>query len=225
MADQTAQHAPGRFSDGIWTARRGDPEARHIAFLRETSDEVVSTRDAWRFTFGPFHVSPARRVLLRDGIDVKLGSRAFDLLVALAKRPGEVLSQRELFAMVWPKSVVEDSSLRVQMGLLRKAIGDGKLGARYIVTYSGRGYCLVAPVESQWQRSDSVSPDCRPAGACQIVKDGYRSLDRAQMADCEHIQRRQLLLALDNCEQLLESLAVKIRSIRLAQAVVPDSME
>src|SRR6185503_3226049 len=47
---------------------------------------------------------------------------------------------------VWPDVIVEESSLRFHMASLRKALGDGKDGARYIATLPGRGYCFVAPV-------------------------------------------------------------------------------
>ncbi|MDB5858739.1 MAG: putative ATPase [Ramlibacter sp.] len=97
-------------------------------------------------SFGPYAVYPLERVLSRGGRPVKVGSRAFDLLLALLSRPGEVVAAAELIARVWPRRVVEDSSLRVQLGLLRRALGDGIQGARYIATLSGRGYSFVAPV-------------------------------------------------------------------------------
>src|SRR5262249_53013521 len=57
-----------------------------------------------------------------------------------------VVSKKELLSQVWPDVTVEESSLRFHMVSLRKALGDGKNGARYITTLAGRGYCFVAPV-------------------------------------------------------------------------------
>ena len=85
--------------------------------------------------------------MLFDGDQpVRLGGRAIDLLVALAQRPGEVLSRAELERQVWPHTLVEDSSLRVHIAALRKALGDGIGEARYIANVPGRGYSFVAPV-------------------------------------------------------------------------------
>ena len=62
--------------------------------------------------FGPFCLSLARRELLKDGIPVPLGSRAFDLLTALVQRQGSVVGKDELLAEVWPDTVVEENNLR-----------------------------------------------------------------------------------------------------------------
>src|SRR3546814_20925022 len=101
-------------------------------------------------TFGPFRLVASERLLTRDAIPVKVSARAFDILAALTSRPNEVVSKRDLVARVWPDVTVEEGSLRFHMTGLRKALGDGKEGARYIATLPGRGYCFVEPV----QRSD-----------------------------------------------------------------------
>src|SRR5712671_5191889 len=98
------------------------------------------------FSFGRFRVVPCARLLECDGSPAPLGSRAFDILCLLISRPGEVVSKGELMARVWPNERVEESSLRFHMSLLRRALGDGKGGERYVVNISGRGYCFVAGV-------------------------------------------------------------------------------
>lgn len=99
------------------------------------------------FAFGPYRLFPAARMLMRDDDAVAIGSRAFDMLVALVQRPGEVLSRRQLMSLAWPGLTVEDSNVRVQMAHLRREIHCGDGGIRYIVSIAGRGYCFVAPVE------------------------------------------------------------------------------
>ncbi|WP_354681515.1 ATP-binding protein [Cupriavidus plantarum] len=99
------------------------------------------------FVFGPYRLYPHARVLQRDGTDVPLGSRAFDMLVAMVDRAGEVLSHRDLMAIAWPDLVVEDSNVRVQMANLRRKLGCGTEGIRYIASIAGRGYCFVAPLQ------------------------------------------------------------------------------
>jgi predicted ATPase/DNA-binding winged helix-turn-helix (wHTH) protein len=97
-------------------------------------------------TFGPFTLIPARHLLLDGEVPVRLGSRALTLLCALVERAGAVLSRDELVAKIWPATVVEETSLRVQVAALRKVLGEGERGGRYIVNVVGRGYSFAAPV-------------------------------------------------------------------------------
>lgn len=97
-------------------------------------------------SFGPFTVTPHERLVMRDGVALPLGAKAFDTLLALMSRPNQVVSKYDLMALVWPGMTVEDANLRFHVAALRKALGDGRDGARYITTLSGRGYCFVAPI-------------------------------------------------------------------------------
>jgi predicted ATPase/DNA-binding winged helix-turn-helix (wHTH) protein len=101
--------------------------------------------------FGPFELYPERRQLLERGEPVRLGSRALDLLIALTERAGELVSRNELESRLWPRTIVEETSLRVQMSALRKALGDGTHGVRYITNVPGRGYSFVAPIHAHGQ--------------------------------------------------------------------------
>jgi len=77
---------------------------------------------------------------------VELGARALDTLTVLVSYPNEVVSKRDLLAQVWPDVIVDEGSLRFHIASLRKALGDGEDGSRYIATVAGRGYCFVAPI-------------------------------------------------------------------------------
>lgn len=99
------------------------------------------------FSFGPFRLFPGQRALRKDSAVVALGSRAFDMLVAMVDRSGQVLTPAELMAIAWPGLVVDESNVRVQVANLRRALGCGRDGARYIGNVAGRGYCFVAPVD------------------------------------------------------------------------------
>lgn len=108
---------------------------------------------------------PYERLLTRDGEPLPIGGRSFDLLVALIEKPGAVLSKRDLLKRVWSDVVVEDGSLRFHMAGLRKLLGDGEDGARYIATQVGVGYAFVAPVERRTGAggaSGSVEPMADP---------------------------------------------------------------
>ena len=101
-------------------------------------------------TFGPFRLDPGKRQLFRitDGDEkpVALGSRALDLLVLLACRPGELISKDELMDAGWPDVAVEENNLSVQISSLRRALGDGQNGMRLIETVPGRGYRFLPEV-------------------------------------------------------------------------------
>jgi predicted ATPase/DNA-binding winged helix-turn-helix (wHTH) protein len=102
--------------------------------------------DCETITFGPFQLTLAERLLTKEGEAVVVGGRALDILFALVEHAGRVVTKRDLISHAWPGVVAEETSLRVHITALRKAIGDGRDGARYIANVSGRGYCFVAPV-------------------------------------------------------------------------------
>src|SRR2546421_1476168 len=96
--------------------------------------------------FGPFELSVSERLLRRDREVLPLGSRALDILNYLAERPGELIAKQELIDHVWSDVIVEEGSLRVHVAAIRKALGDGQFGNRYIANIKGRGYSFVGIV-------------------------------------------------------------------------------
>ena len=94
-----------------------------------------------RYRFGPFELELDERRLLKAGAVIALQPRTFDLLGALVDRAGHLVTKDELFERVWPKLVVEEAALRVQVLALRKI-----LGADAIATVSGQGYRFMLPV-------------------------------------------------------------------------------
>jgi predicted ATPase/DNA-binding winged helix-turn-helix (wHTH) protein len=105
-------------------------------------------------SFGPFRLFAAERLLKKGDEPLPLGGRALDILITLVGRAGEVVSRKELISRVWPDVTVEEANLRVHIAGLRKALADGREGARYVANVPGRGYCFVAPVTySTEQRS------------------------------------------------------------------------
>src|SRR5262245_50205812 len=88
-------------------------------------------------SFGPFKLAAGERLLTKGGAPVELGARSLDILIALLSKPNEIVSKRDLLAQVWPDVIVEEGSLRFHIASLRKALGDGKEGARYITTMAG----------------------------------------------------------------------------------------
>jgi DNA-binding winged helix-turn-helix (wHTH) protein len=114
---------------------------------------AVTSPTAIRMHFGSFELNVAERSLRNADEVIPLGGRAFDILLTLIERNGEVVTKDELIKKVWPEVTVEEGSLRVHLSALRKALGDGRFGNRYIVNVKGRGYSFVAPVTRQFSGS------------------------------------------------------------------------
>ena len=102
-------------------------------------------RRAKTLCFGPFQLS-RKHTLLKEGTPVPLGTRAMEILLALAERAGQMVAKRDLMVRVWPGTAVDEPALRFQVAAVRKALSDGEADSRYIQTVSGLGYRFVAPV-------------------------------------------------------------------------------
>jgi len=113
--------------------------------------------------FETFELQPVERRLVVGGVAAAVGARAFDVLVALAERAGQLVSKQELLDLVWPGLVVEENNLQVQIATLRKV-----LGPQAIVTIPGRGYRLAIA------RQDAVVPPAADA----------RSISRPAESSC-----------------------------------------
>lgn len=152
--DQTNEHEQsGSLGEEIFSSSAASLTGAGIRQMRQQSitpaHEIIS--------IGAFQLLPTQRLLLKGDETVKIGSRAFDILHALAERPGEVISQKELLAKVWPDVFVEEVSLRVHMAALRKVLEDGTEKVRYLANVPGRGYSLVAPTSKSRLEQDYQS--------------------------------------------------------------------
>jgi predicted ATPase/DNA-binding winged helix-turn-helix (wHTH) protein len=121
-----------------------------------------------KLRFGPFELSIGERVLRRDGRVLPLGDRALDILTYLADRPGEVIAKQELIDHVWSDVTVEEGSLRVHVAAIRKALGDGQFGSRYIANIKGRGYSFVGTVVPLAGGTESRNAKFPPQGRLPV---------------------------------------------------------
>jgi predicted ATPase/DNA-binding winged helix-turn-helix (wHTH) protein len=110
--------------------------------------------------FGGVELRPRDRLLVVDGAPRVLGSRAFDMLVALAERAGRLVTKNELLDLVWPDVVVEENNLHVQMSQIRKALGN-----EVIATIPGRGYRFVHRIGREAPAAAPAEPDKAPRRA------------------------------------------------------------
>lgn len=116
--------------------------------------------------FGDFTLDIGDRVLLRGGRPVALTPKAFDVLVALAGRPGRLVTKDELLSEVWPDAIVEESNLAYHVFALRKALGETD-GDRFVETVPRHGYRFVVPVKSVEAAGVEVAPDLPAEGSEQ----------------------------------------------------------
>ena len=99
------------------------------------------------YVFGPFRLLPEQRQLLHaDGSSIVLHGKAFDLLLYLVERKGELISKADLLEALWPGVVVEENNLNQAVSALRQALADDPKSPGYIATVKGRGYQFVAAV-------------------------------------------------------------------------------
>lgn len=134
----------------------------------------VNDHEARTMCFGEFSLCPGARTLRLGDAAVPLGSRAFDLLVVLLRSRGRLVAKDEIVREVWPSTFVDESNLRFQMGVLRKALGPER---DRIKTIPGRGYIFVdeeeGPSESDSLQiarpSDQISPLKEMAGSFILI--------------------------------------------------------
>jgi predicted ATPase/DNA-binding winged helix-turn-helix (wHTH) protein len=108
--------------------------------LRDINSDTV-------LRFGPYAFHLRQRLILDGDQPLRMGGRALDILQLLVEHAGSVVSKEALIAHVWPTSVVEEINLRVHIAAVRRALGDGQNGQRYIVNVPPRGYSFIAPVQ------------------------------------------------------------------------------
>lgn len=98
------------------------------------------------YEFDQFRLDVAERLLFRGREEVALTPKVFETLLVLVEHSGHIVGKDELFKAVWPDSFVEESSLTQNISLLRKTLGEGGDGRRFIETIPKRGYRFTVPV-------------------------------------------------------------------------------
>lgn len=115
------------------------------------------------YDFGEFRIDVAGRVLLRNGEILPLTQKAFEVLLFLVERGGDVVEKDELMQRVWQDSFVEESNLAQNIYTLRKILGKTEDGLEYIVTFPRRGYRFAVSVrESREENERAIAPESTP---------------------------------------------------------------
>jgi DNA-binding winged helix-turn-helix (wHTH) protein len=188
-----------------------------------------------RLRFGPFAVDTETRQLLRDGSELHLSPKAFDLLWSLVERRPRVVEKTELHHKIWPDTYVVDANLNVLIGEIRRVLGDSAKQPRYIRTVHGVGYAFCG---SAADVKDAPIPAAVRQTACwMIVKDrpfplleGENIIGRdpecSVWLDSESVSRRHARIVVDSTERRiwLDDLASK-NGTRLRGVLVRERVE
>jgi len=125
----------------------------------------MPTEDELRegFRLGDWEVLPLRGVLRRDGHEEKPEPRVFGVLIALAKRDGDLVTRDELVDELWDGRPTSDEPINRCLSQLRRHLGDKSRPYRYVETLTRRGYRLLQPVELPDPSADAAPPPVAPA--------------------------------------------------------------
>src|SRR5262245_51053745 len=130
------------------------------------------------FHFDEFTLDVRERRLLRGTEAVRLSPKAYDVLVALVRQRGRLITKDELLTRLWPGSFVEEGSLTVYVSALRKALGEDATRPAYIETVARSGYRFIAAVtcDPAGEKSSAPSAMSRPVELYELVGRGRSHL-------------------------------------------------
>lgn len=114
------------------------------------------------YEFDRFRLDSANRLLTREGEQLGLQARAFDCLLFLVSRAGQLVTKAEIMDTIWTGSFVEESNLTVAISTIRHVLGENQHERRFIQTISGRGYRFICSVHEV--TTEPVSPEREHAG-------------------------------------------------------------
>ena len=144
------------------------------------------------YAFADFRLFPRRRALYCGPERVAIGGRAFDLLLLLVSRAGTIVSAGELIGHVWRNLIVDETNLRVQIGLLRKILARGEEPQHAIETVSLRGYCFTLSV-AHYPEGLHLQTANAPARVTMRPLSGLATADGALEPIEAALQARQLV--------------------------------
>ncbi len=94
--------------------------------------------------FGVFTVDGDQKVLLRNGVPLRLAPKVFDTLLILLENGGRIVKKEEMISRLWPDTFVEEANLTFNIQQLRKTLGDDARHPQFIETVARRGYRFIA---------------------------------------------------------------------------------
>jgi len=127
------------------------------------------------FVIGSWRVHPQlNRLVGPGGLTVQVEPKMMDVLVCLARRPGEVVPREALIDAVWPEVFISESVLTRAIAGLRRALGDDARRPRFIETISKRGYRLIEAVSLEPAQA-LPEPVAAPAAPSYVIGQWVRA--------------------------------------------------
>lgn len=126
---------------------------------------ALQTRQIYRF--GEFSLDVTTKVLLRNGVPVRLTRRVVETLAALVQHPDQVLTKAELIELIWQGRVVDEANLVQNIAVVRRALQLPPGQPGYIETFPGRGYRLLGPITAG--EEELQGPERRTAPPIEIL--------------------------------------------------------
>src|SRR5262245_20488508 len=142
----------------------------------------MDKKETQLYEFDRFCLDASERILLHDQQETPLTPKVFETLLLLVENSGRVIEKEELLQTIWPDSFVEESSLTQNISLLRKALGEGGDGRRFIETIPKRGYKFIAPVRlvNKEAPADEAPPERSAAPEAAIKEEIETHLQRQE---------------------------------------------
>ncbi|HKQ99493.1 MAG TPA: alpha/beta fold hydrolase [Pyrinomonadaceae bacterium] len=173
------------------------------------------------YGFGPFRLDTADRTLLCGSDLVQLTPKVFDTLLVLVENTGRTLGKNELMEKVWPDSFVEENNLAQNISILRKALGEGAEGLKYIETVPKRGYRFVADVRELHDERESARLIVRERTRATVV---IEEDDEAGTELPSHVRKSPAVIDLHPAQSAQEALpaiaapAIQVPETRYARS-------
>ena len=178
--------------------------------------------------FGAFVIDSGRRQLIRDGVEVHLTPKAFDLLVLLVEEAPRVIRKDELHARLWPATFVSDATLVGLVKRLRRALGDSDARAPVIRTAHRIGYAFGAAVERVEALPSAVSRWIVAGGRRIALVDRETLIGRDPAAavhlDAGGVSRRHARIVIDGSDAILEDLGSKNGTAMCGEVITGPSV-
>jgi DNA-binding winged helix-turn-helix (wHTH) protein/tetratricopeptide (TPR) repeat protein len=164
--------------------------------------------------FGDFVIDRSDERVIGPVGPLKIGHKAYCVLVALAEQDGKLLTKDALFSSVWDGTIVSESSLTSAIRELRRALGDESRTPRYIESVYGRGYRMIEPVRSLANASRPVARVRSEAAAPTMPIEGRPPVILVSAFHDEAVRAGHPYLAAELREEVLSGLS-RFREIQL----------
>ena len=163
--------------------------------------------------FSSFVFDPDLRQLSRDGSDIHLTPKAFDLLGVLLEAAPRVVSKVTLHERLWPKSFVSDATLVGLVKELRRALDDHDRGAPLIRTVPRVGYAFCRATSDAAASADGASSWILVGGRRLALRDGENTIGRDPLCsvwiDVASVSRRHARIVCSGMRAVLEDVGSK----------------